>query len=387
MMELPNRHASNLELFLDLVFVFSVTQVTSYVALHLTLAGVAKGILLGFLVWWQWTGFTWAGTAVDFQSDRKARVLVLSMVPAMLVMAVSVPQSLDSQGWWFGSAYMVVQLFVLGLQALEARKAKETLIPFLRYAPLAAIAPGVLFLSSFLRGDLRVAGFGLASAGMIGSAVAATNRSGGEWTVDPTHFAERHALFVIITLGEVLVAIGATAAGVSSRSGLDAQTLFAIIVTAAVACVLWWAYFGFIPSVIESMLDHAAPGERGPVARDVGSFGHFPLVIGLILYAVVAKHLVDHPSGHLAPADRWLLLAGMVSFVGGQMAIQFRLRRVVVPERVVALGVVALLALAAGVLPATVVIGLLAVALSVVATITDRRFRGSELARALSLDL
>ena len=69
------------------------------------------------------------------------------------------------------------------------------------------------------------------------------------------------------------------------------------------------------------------------------------------------------------------------------MAIQYRLRRVVVPERVVALGVVGLLALAAGVLPATLIIGLLAATLAVVAGITDRRFRGSELARALSLDL
>ena len=36
-----NRHASNLELFLDLAFVFSVTQVTGFVAADTTIAGVA----------------------------------------------------------------------------------------------------------------------------------------------------------------------------------------------------------------------------------------------------------------------------------------------------------------------------------------------------------
>ena len=386
MAEFRNRHASNLELFIDLVFVFSVTQITSFVASHLSWAGVAKGVLLAFLVWWQWTGFTWAGTAIDFQSNSKARVLVLCMVPAMLVMAISVPRALDGQGRWFGSAYMVVQLFVLGLQALEARRSKITLAPFLRYAPLAAVAPTVLFVSSFFDGDARVVGFALAALGMIGSAIAATDR-GGEWKIDPTHFTERHALFVIITLGEVLVAIGATAAEATSEAGLDLGTLAAITATAAVAGVLWWAYFGFVPVVIEAILDRTDATERGGVARDVGSFGHFPLVVGLILYAVVAKHVVRHPGDHLAGADRAVLLGSMLLFTGAQMAIQYRLRRAVAPERVVALGAFVVLAVLAGVLPGTAIIALLAAVLIVVATITDRRFRRSEFARALALDL
>ncbi len=387
MTEFRNRHASNLELFLDLVFVFSVTQITSFVASDLTVAGVGKGILLGFLVWWQWTGFTWAGTAIDFQSDATARVLVLSMIPAMLVMAISLPESLNSQGRWFGSAYMIVQLLVLALQALEARKSSATLGPFLRYAPLAAAAPTVLFVSSFLRGGARVAGFACAALGMIGSAIAATNRREGEWAIDATHFAERHALFVIITLGEILVAIGATAAGVSAENGLDAMTLAAIVSASAVACALWWAYFGFVPSVIEAMIDHADSSERGALARDVGSFGHFPLVVGLMLYAVVAKHLVHHAEGRLAVADRWVLATAMTLFIGGQMAIQYRVRGVVAPERVAAVAGVVVLALVASRLPGTVTIGILAVGLAGTATITDRRFRRSELARALALDL
>ena len=58
------RHATNLELFLDLVFVFAVTQIASLVSHDLTLRGAARGSLITWLVWWQWSQFTWAGSAV-----------------------------------------------------------------------------------------------------------------------------------------------------------------------------------------------------------------------------------------------------------------------------------------------------------------------------------
>ena len=61
------RHATNLELFLDLVFVFAVTQIASLVSHDLTVAGSARGVLIAWLVWWQWSQFTWAGSAVDLK--------------------------------------------------------------------------------------------------------------------------------------------------------------------------------------------------------------------------------------------------------------------------------------------------------------------------------
>jgi low temperature requirement protein LtrA len=113
-----NRRASNLELFLDLVFVFAVTQITGEIGRNLTIAGVLKAALIGFLIWWQWTAFTWAGTAIDIQGEWRARTLVLGMVPAMLVMAVAAPRSLDNEGIWFAGTYSVVQLFVVLLHGV-----------------------------------------------------------------------------------------------------------------------------------------------------------------------------------------------------------------------------------------------------------------------------
>lgn len=375
-----NRHASNLELFLDLVFVFSVTQITSFVAVDLSPAGVAKGALLGFLVWWQWTAFTWTGTAIDFQSDARARLIVLGMVPAMLVMAVSVPAALDDQGVWFAVAYLIVQLFVLGLQGVESWQLARTRRAWFRYAPLAAIAPTLLVVGSVLNGQGRIAVWVAVVVLLIMSALLAadTGSGTGEWIIDPTHFAERHSLFVIITLGEVLVAVGATATAASSERGLDASTLFALTVAAGVACALWWVYFGYVPSVIEHNLEHEAPHERGRVARDVGSFSHFPLVFGVICYAVVAKHLVAHPDGHLDVADRWLLFLSVALFVGALLLMQYRLVRRLAPERIVAIAAVAAVAASAGVVPGIAVLAIVAAVLTAMALISWRRFQAAQ---------
>ena len=46
------------ELFFDLVFVFSVTQVVGLFHEELNLIIVGKAILVFWLVWWAWTQFT-----------------------------------------------------------------------------------------------------------------------------------------------------------------------------------------------------------------------------------------------------------------------------------------------------------------------------------------
>jgi low temperature requirement protein LtrA len=53
------------ELFFDLVFVFSVTQVVDLLYHNLGWAGAGQAILVFWLVWWAWTQFTWALNAAD----------------------------------------------------------------------------------------------------------------------------------------------------------------------------------------------------------------------------------------------------------------------------------------------------------------------------------
>jgi low temperature requirement protein LtrA len=363
------RHATNLELFLDLVFVLAITQIATLISHDPTVGGLFRGLLIAWLVWWQWSQFTWVGSAIDLQAVSATRVIVLCIIPVTLVMSVSIPTVFEDGGLWFAGTYLGILLLVLLVQGRTAWHDERTRISFVRYGSTMVIAPFLVLLGAFVHGHART-GWWLAAA--IVDVIAAARAGGaGEWTINPVHFAERHALFVIISLGEVLVATGVTATGV----GLTGETVLGIVVAVAVACVLWWTYFAYIPEVAERRLAEATGLDRGRFARDFFTLGHFPLVAGLVMYAVVAKHLVEHPTDELNSHDRWTLALSALFFVGGLMGIQYRAIRRVAPERVIALVVIAGLAVLGRWLPGALVVALVALALGVMQAVTLRRMR------------
>jgi low temperature requirement protein LtrA len=361
------RHANNLELFLDLVFVFAITQIASTIAADTTVRGVAQGLLLAWLVWWHWSQFTWAGAAIDLQANASTRLLVLCMMPFALLMTVSIPEAYGENGIWFAATYIGILVVVLLIQASVSLGNAATRESWIRYASVAALAPVIVLVGAFFDGAARP----LIWSGAVVVALVGALRAGtaGEWHIDPVHFAERHALFIIISLGEVLVSVGATAAS----KHLSAIRVAAVLVSVVVACVLWWTYFAFIPTVTERSLRTATPRQRGALARDVFTFGHFPLVVGLILYALVAKHIVQFPAGKLKVDDRWMLAGSVVAFVGGLLANQWRVVRRLAPERVVAIAVVCGLCIVGGRARSVILVGLVAAVLAAMQAVTIRR--------------
>ena len=378
--EAEGRHATNLELFLDLVFVFAVTEVAGVLAGDLHWAGVGRGVLLAWLIWWLWSQFTWLGTAVDLGDGSWSQYLVLVAVPPTLLMAVALPEAYGVTGTKFAGAYLVVNLWCLAIQGRKLWDDAPARSAWLQYLPLAALAPVALFAGSFLDGGARVAVWALVAAFNVGSALAAGRQDeagGREWSIEPTHFAERHALFVIISLGEVLVAIGAAAAEVELTTTIGAGLLAAV----GLACVFWWAYFAYIPGVVEGRLAAAAPRDRGRAARDLFTFGHFPVVFGLVLYAVVAKHVVAHPNETLATADLVALAGAVAAFVGGLAGLQWQCVRRVSRERTLLVMAVALLcALVGPQVDAVAIVALVGLTVAAQQIYTYRSFRRATMA-------
>ncbi|MEY2524774.1 MAG: hypothetical protein QOJ66_3339 [Ilumatobacteraceae bacterium] len=367
------RHATNLELFLDLVFVFAVTQISSLVGHDLTVAGSARGLLIAWLVWWQWSQFTWAGSAVDLQARPSTRVLVLCTIPATLTMAVSIPHSFHESGRWFGIAYMAVQLLVLAMQGTEAWRDVATRQAFIDFGTFASIAPLFVVAGGFAHDGARVTLWIIAA---LANVVSAIRGASGEWVINPVHFAERHTLFVIISLGEALVAIGATASDVE----LSFRVFVGLVSATAVACVVWWIYFAFIPDVAEHTLERSRTAQRGVMARNLFTFGHFPIVTGILAYAVVVKHMVADPKATLPYADRWLLIAAFAILVGGCLQIQWQVMRRLAIERFIAVAAMATWLLVGASLSGWAAVAGIAAILAVMQSITWRRFRsGGEL--------
>lgn len=365
------RHATNLELFLDLVFVFAVTQVSGLFREDRTLPGFGRALLLTWLVWWLWSQFAWLGTGVELGPRSRAQYLVLVTVPLALLMAVGIPGAYGDTGLEFAGAYLAVNLWCLTIQGSTAWSSPANRAAFLRYAPLAAASPLVLFAGSFATDWVRVAIWTVVALLNVGGALAAggEGRDGNaEWSIDPVHFAERHALFVIISLGEALVAIGASA----SAGGLTHQIGAGVVAAVAVTCVLWWIYFSYVPAAVEAALRRARGVHRGRVARDWFTFGHFPIVLGIVLYAGVAHGAAAHPTAALPTGERTALALGVASFIGGLAHLKWRAVRRVSVERVAGVAAAALWCVVAADLAATVVLVGLAVILGLTQLVTLR---------------
>ena len=362
------RHATNLELFLDLVFVFAVTQIASLVNHDLTPAGAARGLLIAWLVWWQWSQFTWAGSAIDLQERPNTRVLVLCTIPATLTMAVSIPNSFHQSGRWFGIAYMAVQLLVLAMQGTEAWRDIATRQAFIDFVTFASIAPLFVVAGGFAHDGARVTLWIVAALANVASAMRGAS---GEWVINPVHLAERHALFVIISLGEALVAIGATASDI----GLSLRIFVGLVSATAVACLVWWTYFAFIPEAAEHTLEKSRTAKRGKLARDLFTFGHFPIVTGILACAVVVKHMVADPRGTLPYADRWLLISAFAMLIGGIVQIEWRVSRQLAVERFIAVAAMASWLLVGASLPGWAAVAGIAAILAVMQSLTWRRVR------------
>ena len=98
---------STLELFFDLVFVFTITQLTSVLVHEPTWKGLLQAALMLGVIFWMYGGYAWLTNAVV--PDRlERRLVLLGGMAGFLVMALAVPDAFGGSGLTFGLAYVVV---------------------------------------------------------------------------------------------------------------------------------------------------------------------------------------------------------------------------------------------------------------------------------------
>src|SRR3989442_15669604 len=109
-----------LELFFDLVFVFAITQVTTFLSHNPTWGGLLRGLLLLGMLWWAWSAYAWLTNNLD-PEEGAVRLAVLAAVAAMLVVSLAAPRAFGPDAVTFGVAYLVVRVLHLLLFAIAGR--------------------------------------------------------------------------------------------------------------------------------------------------------------------------------------------------------------------------------------------------------------------------
>jgi low temperature requirement protein LtrA len=332
------RRTSYLELFFDLVFVFAITQVTALMIGDPTAAGFAKAALVLALIYWAWSAYAWATNAIDL-SVPGLRLGYLLAIGASFAMAIGVPDAYAERAGWFAVSLFAVRITQLWLYMRGLRGDAQHRAAVLHLAPWFALSPTLVLVGGFAGEDLRIVLWVAAVA--VDVAGTLREREGSGWQISPAHFAERYALFIIIALGESIVAVGSGLAGHPK----DAAFAGALAVSFVGVAAIWWAYFDFAAAVLARVLANRAPEARPPLARDVFTLFHYPMVLGIILFAVAAKKTVASPTEPLSGGGRFALAGGIATFLIGFALTRYRIARHVAYERVAAalLGIAAVL--------------------------------------------
>jgi low temperature requirement protein LtrA len=366
------------ELLWDLVFVFAVTQVTTLLYNDLSWAGFGRAMLVLALVWWAWSAFVWAMNAHDPDELPVRGVLFLAMI-LTFILALSLPSAFGEEATVFALAYTGVRLLHLCLYVAASRRGNARVAAIAGFAATVAISMALLLTGSVLGDPARIWLWVTAAAiDYAGPAWLTRERLRGIQQVAVSHFAERYSLFIIICLGESIIAIGVAAAD----RDLDAELLTAVALAVLVTVGLWWAYFDHVAGQAQNRL--AAHDEPVLAAADAYSYLHLLLVSGIIVAGIGLKASVGHPAEPLRDGARLALCGGVGLYLGGHIAFGLRLVGELSLDKAAAAGACMIVFIAAAESPAWVTVGMLAAVLALLITSEHRRRRSVAHGRSVS---
>lgn len=309
-------HVTNEELFFDLVYAFAITQLSHTLLHHLTVMGAVEILVLWFAVWLGWQYTCWVTNWFDPERPRLRFVLFVTMALA-LVMAASIPQALGARALVFAGCYVAMQVGRTGFIVWQLGRDHPLTANYRRMLGWLFISACFWIGGTFAGHDLRLM-LWLAAvlceyvSPMIGFALPGMGRSRtNDWTIEGGHLAERCQLFVIVALGESLLATGATLAEAESW---DLPTLSAMLATFLGTIAMWWLYFGTSAKDATARITGSSdPGRIGAYFHYI----HAVLVFGIIVGAVGNDLAMEHPAGHADLPQMLVIAIGPIVYLLG----------------------------------------------------------------------
>ena len=186
------------------------------------------------------------------------------------------------------------------------------------------------------------------------------------------HWTERHGEFIILALGESVIAIGVGAA----EQPISGPLLVAAILGVAAAVGLWWLYFDVASLAAEHRLLEAHGQARVRLALEAYTYGHFPVVAGIVVAALGIEGVLAH-AGDSKPLGAFYALAlfgGVALCLAGQLLFKRRMHNVLSLPRLVATGVLLAALPAAVVLPPLVGLAGLVLILAALIVVDTTRY-------------
>jgi len=298
---------TTLELFFDLVFAFTLTQLADLLVHHLSLRGALEVLLVFGVLWWMYGGYAWL-TNARAPVRTADRLLLLVGMGGFLICGLAIPHGFGPGDTETRVALGVGYLIVVLVHTALFYRVNRNIV---RVAPFN------------VTGALLVIGAGFTptpATYLVWAAAVAVQwlspliiSPGGRFDIRPAHFAERHGALVIVALGESVAAVGVGAA----PAGVTFAVALAALLGLALSAVLWWVYFGDGDDErAEQAIAATEQSRRAGLALSI-YYSHIPILLGVVTLAAGAFLTIGNPARAHAGREALAVGGGAALFLAG----------------------------------------------------------------------
>ncbi|MEH6437123.1 low temperature requirement protein A [Massilia sp. DD77] len=277
----PNRTATWLELFFDLIFVVTIGDVTHILSHthegHLDPLQFWKFVLIFIPFWWIWASHTMYANRFD-ADDRKHRLATLIIMFLLIIMSGLIDQrflaSFDTIiVCYAGSRYIIAMMYLVSKYRHKESDELATVVCWVIAAGATISLASILFPA-----PQRYAVFYLGIAFDLVAFIFFLPPRLKVIPVHTDHLIERVGLLTIIMLGESIISLSAGLANFS----WTVDTLLTAVTGFVMISAIWWVYFDSFHLLTEQQLT---------TGHSV-LYSHFFVFIGLSILASLIRHAI-----------------------------------------------------------------------------------------------
>jgi len=278
-----------------------IAELTHSLSEHVSLDGVLGFLVLFVAVWWVWIGGTFYNERFE-TDDISYRLLTFGQMLPVAAMAVFAHDGLGSTSTEFALSYAAARGLITvmwvrgGLHDAAFRPVAN------RFGIGFSFSIALFVISAFVPAPWRFVLWGI---GLLSDLVTPVTTLGLQRRLprfSASRLPERFGLFVIIVLGEMVVAV---VQGMAEIEPFSAAVGLTGALGMALAFGVWWVYFDFVSR---------RPSKQGIWWRLGWSYLHLPLVIGIAAAGAGILNVLTHIDEDLSASVLWLM-AGAVAVI------------------------------------------------------------------------
>jgi low temperature requirement protein LtrA len=283
-----------LELFFDLFFVVAVAQLSHGLAEHPTGDGFAGFAVRIVPIWFIWVGYTVYNERFESHGLENRIFTFLLMIPVIFI-AVAAHDDLRSSFSLFCLSYAAAKVVIVGLWLRASLHVPRFRPVGYRYCAGFAIAIALAVVAASLGFE---AGFGIFLLAVIidvGTPWLTIREQAQLPRFSTSKLPERYGLFVMIVLGEMVVAVVGALADLPAAD--VPRTAGRTVTGVAIGFLVWWLYYDFVAR---------RPPRRQSLSAIFWGYLHLPLVVSIVSLGAAVRNLIA--SGSMAWETRLLVV-------------------------------------------------------------------------------